>query len=361
MKGSMKNQYIIFFICLFILPLSSCRQTETNGPLKFKGYEGNPVQVPGMPGSWDDLYVITAFVLEDKDTIYLFYTAYSKTGSRALGLATSNDGYHFTKYKGNPILKGDGKGYDAFGVAQAQVLKADTGWVLYFNGREIAGFNSGPSIGRATSKSLTGPWKRSVNAVLTSGRKGEWDADFIYLGTVLALNDSSYIMYYTGGTDINTEKNFFIGMATSEDGIKWKKYNDPATPNHPFTDSDPVMKTGNTGDWDENIVLICDVLQQSGGFRMYYACGAFGYADSQDGIHWKKYHKNPVYTVEDDPYFYKARMIKETGIQGAKFLFLDSLCFMYYDYGHCVNSAIAMAIAQNKLAVDSWTVGRIKN
>jgi hypothetical protein len=346
MQHATCNMKRIFY--LLALVLLSCSPDHSPGPLKFKGYEGNPVIMPGKPGSWDDLYVITAYVLEDKDTIYLFYTAYNKTGSRALGLATSTDGYQFTKYKGNPILRGDGVGYDAFGVAQAQVLKADPGWVLYFNGREIAGFSSGPSIGRATSKSLTGPWKRSDNAVLTSGRKGEWDADFIYLGPVRALNDTTYIMYYTGGPDINTEKNFFIGMATSKDGIKWNKHNDHATLNHPFADSDPVMVTGKPGEWDENIVLICDLLQQPGGSRMYYACGAFGYADSEDGIHWKKYHKNPVYTVEDDPYFYKARMIKETGIQGAKFLFRDSLCFMYYDYGHCVNSAISMAIAEIK-------------
>ena len=86
--------------------------------------------------------MINAFVLEDHDTIYLFYTAYNQSGSRALGLATSLDGFHFTKFKGNPILTGDKKGYDAFGVAQAQVLKEDSLWVLYFNGREIAGFSS---------------------------------------------------------------------------------------------------------------------------------------------------------------------------------------------------------------------------
>jgi len=342
----MKKYYYLFAISLLVLHLTGCNEEDAHSNFKFKGYKNNPVILPGEPGTWDDLYVINAFVLEDNDTIYLFYTAYSKTGSRALGLATSTDGYHFTKYKGNPILKGDGKGYDAFGVAQAQVLKADTGWVLYFNGREIAGFNSGPSIGRATSKSLTGPWKRSENAVLTSGRKGEWDADFIYLGPVLALNDSNYIMYYTGSPDINTEKNFFIGMATSKDGIKWKKHNDPATLNHPFADSDPVMMTGNPGEWDANIVLICDILRRPGGFRMYYACGAFGYADSDDGIHWKKYRKNPVYKVEDDPYFYKERMIKDSGIQGAKLLFRDSLYFMYYDYGHCVKNAISMAVAR---------------
>jgi predicted GH43/DUF377 family glycosyl hydrolase len=341
----MRNQYIIFFICLFALLVTGCRQTESQGPLKFNGYQNNPVIVPGEPGSWDDLYVITAFVLEEKDTIYLFYTAYSKTGSRALGLATSTDGYHFIKYKGNPILEGDKTGYDAFGVAQAQVLKSDSGWVLYFNGREIAGFSSGPSIGRATAQALTGPWKKSNNPVLTSGRRGEWDSGFIYLGSVLKMDDGSYVMYYSGGPDVLTETKFYIGLATSKDGITWTKYNNPVTTQHPFAESDPVMMTGKPGDWDSELVLSCVVLKYPGGFGMYYSCGAFGYATSSDGIHWKRYRKNPVYTLDDDPYSYKMA-VKDATIQGAKFLFKDSLCLMYYDYGHGLNSAISMAIAR---------------
>ena len=290
----MKKQSIFYFLSLPQLLLLACQQDNPSAPLKFGGYENNPVLMPGEPGSWDDLYVINAFVLEYEDIIYLFYTAYNQSGSRALGLSTSTDGYHFTRFEGNPILKGDGAGYDAFGVAQAQVLKADSGWVPYFNGREIAGFSSGPSIGRATAPALTGPWTKSEEPILKAGRRGEWDSDFIYLGPVLMLDDSNFVMYYSGGPDIYTEKNFFIGMANSKDGIKWKKYNDPATTQHPFADSDPVMMTGNPGEWDANIVLSCALLKYPWGFGMYYSCGAIGYATSGDGIHWKKYQGNPI-------------------------------------------------------------------
>ena len=129
----MKYQHLYLLVLLLALLAAACRQESFPPPLEFKGYGGNPVIVPGPPGTWHDLYVIMAFVLEYDDTIYLYYTAYSKTGSRALGLATSTDGFHFAKYAGNPVLTGDGKGYDAFGVAQAQVLKADTGMVIYLH------------------------------------------------------------------------------------------------------------------------------------------------------------------------------------------------------------------------------------
>jgi hypothetical protein len=343
----MNKKHIVWLVLLLLLLSPSCRQDSLPPPPDFRGYEGNPVIVPGPPGTWDDLYVIMAFVLEYNDTIYLYYTAYDKPGHRALGLATSVDGFHFTKYQGNPVLTGDGMGYDAFGVAQAQILKSDIGWVMYFNGREIAGFSSGPAIGRATAPTLKGPWKKSEIPVLTTGIRGEWDSDFIYLGPVRKKEDGTYIMYYTSGEHLFPEGEFYIGMAASEDGINWKKYNDPATTDHPFASSDPVLKTSNPGEWDADIVLICDLDRQPDGYRLYYSCDSFGYATSEDGIHWKKYSRNPFYIHEDDPYCLKTGW-DELTLQGVKLLLLDSMCLMYYDYGHCENSAISMAVSDGK-------------
>jgi predicted GH43/DUF377 family glycosyl hydrolase len=356
-KEIMKKLIFNLILSLFILVLSGCKQNNFPAPLKFKGYENNPVLVPGEPGSWDDLNVFCCCILEYDDTIYLYYTAHSKTGNRSLGLATSTDGYYFTKFKGNPILTGDKKGYDAFGVGQAGILKEDSLWVLYFNGREIAGYASGPSFGRATAKLLQGPWTKSEEPVLTTGRRGEWDSDFIS-NPVLVMDNGSYRMYYSGGEDLVSYTNVYIGMATSEDGITWRKFNNPVTRQHPFVDSDPVMLTGKPGEWDYDIVLTGPVLPINSGFEMYYygsvspkteddnwEAGSIGYATSEDGIHWERYKKNPVYSVEDDPYYFKMSK-KEAIIHNPKILVKDSLCILYYDYGAGVNSAISMAIAE---------------
>ena len=341
---------------IFLAP--GCRQSHSPVPLEFKGYENNPVLVQGEPGSWDDLDVYNSCVVVENDTIYLFYNAISKAGNRAIGFATSTDGFHFTRFKGNPILTGDQSGYCAFGVAQAHVLKEDSLWVMYFNSRELAGYNAGPYFGRATARSLKGPWIKGKEPILTSGKRGEWDCDFINQPSVLKLDTDRYVMYYGGGDDLPSFKNFYIGLATSTDGINWKKYNDPSTARHPFAESDPVMMTGRTGDWDADVVLCPMVISLQDGFEMYYyggvtkavklEIGSLGYANSNDGIHWKKYKNNPVYTVEDDPY-YAIMAKKEAIIQSPCFLVKDSIIIMYYNYGAGVNSAIGMAVAEIKL------------
>jgi len=348
-----------FYFSLFLLLLSGCHYKKEVSPLNFRGYEGNPILTPGEPGSWDDLYVSLCWILEYQDTIYLFYTGSHSTGGSSLGLATSSDGYHFTKYTGNPILTGDHKGYDAFGAGQGGILKEDSLWVLYFNGREIAGYGSGPSFGRATSKLLRGPWTKSEGPVLKTGRRGEWDSDFLST-PVLVKENGSYRMYYTSGENLISFTKIYIGMSTSEDGINWKKYNNPSTQQHPFVDSDPVMFTGKQGEWDQDVIMAGPVLPINSGFEMYYygsvihniikdswEAGSIGYATSKDGIYWEKYEKNPVYTVEDDPYYFKM-LKKEAIIHDPRILVKDSLYMLYYDYGAGANSAIGMAVANVK-------------
>jgi hypothetical protein len=78
---------------------------------------------------------------------------------------------------------------------------------------------------------------------------------------------------------------------------------------------------------------------------MYYN-GSSLYAYSQDCIHWEKYRGKPAYSLLNDPWYQKSNNKSEFAIQGAKFVFRDSLVLMYYDYGHCGNSAISVAVAE---------------
>jgi hypothetical protein len=60
-------------LCLPFLVFAGCKQDSSPPPLKFKGYEGNPVLTPGEPGSWDDLMVGLPNVIIENNIFYLFY------------------------------------------------------------------------------------------------------------------------------------------------------------------------------------------------------------------------------------------------------------------------------------------------
>jgi len=341
---------------LLILTYSGCRQNTTITPPEFTGYKNNPVLSPGDSGSWDELSVSVPQIICHDNVFYLFYMGYGASCRMAVGLATSNDGVSFRKFEGNPVLSSDDNGFDAFTAGPGRVLIDDSVWVMYYNGQELAGFSPGRSVGRATALIPTGPWERRETPVLYSGSKGEWDAGFIIPCSVLKLDDGIYRLYYLGGTEFTTWKDFYIGMATSSDGINWKKYNDPSTTQHPFTESDPVLLNGDEGAWDEAYIWIADVTNSQEGFRMYYTGAgsktydhelAIGYAESKDGIHWIKYSRNPVYRVKDDPCYKKP--VSGITVENPSVLFLDTIALLYYDYGSSINEKSRIGFAKARV------------
>lgn len=344
------------FVGLMPFLIIGCNQDETPRPLKFQAYDGNPVLSHGAAGEWDDLYVALPYVVIDESIYYLFFMGVQRNNIAAVELAISTDGYCFMKFEGNPLLAPDGTGYDAFGVGAPVVIRQNSLWVMYFNAIETASFGPGKYIGRATATSLTGPWTKDNKPVLTAGRMGEWDDDYLFPGSIIQSDDGVYRMYYSGGADFAGNQHLYLGMAMSTDGINWKKYNNPATTQRPFADSDPVLKTGRPGEWDDQLIWTCHVFSSSIGYEMYYGgfkttqnihVGAMGYAFSRDGIVWERYAGNPVYTIDYDRH---ADNLVEITFEGPSLLFLDTLCLMYYDYGIIgeIRSHIGVATARLK-------------
>lgn len=336
----MKTLIFNLILSLLILILAGCIEDHSSAPLKFKAYEYNPILNPGEPGSWDELSPSVPNIVWSDSVFYLFYMGWNTYGRIAIGLASSEDGFHFTKFVGNPIISPGDKGFDAFAVAAPIVMKDDSLWTMYYNALETADYAPGPVIAMASAPQPTGPWTKKETAVLTSGSKGEWDAGFVISSSVIKLEHDSYLMYYSGGKDFFELKDFNIGMATSKDGEHWKKYNDPATKHHPYAESDPVFMAGKAGDWDGSYVWMANVARFLQGYSMYYTgvkvnnnkvYGAIGYALSKDGIRWERYAANPVYSVEDDPCI--KSLNDEVIIENPSFLTMDTLCFMFYSYG----------------------------
>lgn len=351
----MTKQFTFLMISFIFMLLVGCHKMDSRQPLIFTAYQDNPVLSPGETGSWDELFLWTPQIVRDENKFYLFYLGGNVSGRMAVGFATSDDGFHYTKFAGNPVLSPDNSGFDAFTVGPGMVVKDDSLWRMYFNAQELVNFAPGRHIGRASSKSLGGPWTKDEQPVLASGEAGEWDAGFIIPSSVLKLDKGTFIMFYSGGLDIALFDDFFVGMATSKDGKSWKKYNNPETTGHPFADSDPVLTSGKSGEWDGAFVWMANVTKTNEGFSMYYSASAehnrkeirnIGFASSVDGIHWKKYRNNPVYLSENDPFIHSRGNIGY--MENPSLLYLDTLCLMFYECGHQQLDKSFLAVATAK-------------
>jgi PKD repeat protein/predicted GH43/DUF377 family glycosyl hydrolase len=301
-------------------------------PLPFVPFSGNPVLDAGPPGAWDGKGTLAFPEIVQVDGLnYLFYTGIDWTDLRhAIGYATSTNGLDFTRAISNPILTGDGSGFDSYGVWMPRVLLENGTWVLYYGGVSYySPQENGYQVGRATAPGPDGPWTRSQDPVLTTGSYTEWDRASVCPNRIIATADG-YVMYYNGGLPNDTA--IQIGMATSPDGITWTKYNDPSTPNPPYVESDPVLPLGAYGEWDAATVVGGYARQTASGWEMLYtgvdsswASISLGYAASADGIHWHKYAGNPVLEPRDDP-------VATYRVAFPATVLSDTTYLVYYDY-----------------------------
>ena len=272
----------------------------------------NPAVVTGNENTWDAHTVFLPEVIDEGSKYYMYYTASKNvlTTPLSIGLASSLDGKNWTKYGNRPILQGDGKGYNANSIGDTRILKDGTYWIMYFNAREYPGPGPGPFVGRATAKTPEGPWAMDEEPVLTIGNDSSWDAGFVSPSDILKVN-GKYYLYYSGGTAYIPAYGFHhvhqLGLAISEDGIHFEKYDDPNTTVALYSDSDPVIHVGEAGSYDSGMAWEASVLRTTFGFEMFYTADPdvwtgerICYATSPDGINWIKDPKNPIYAEVSD-------------------------------------------------------------
>ena len=245
-----------------------------------------------------------------------------------LGLATSSDGYTYTKDP-NPILWGDSSGFDAFSVYAGALYYDNVNWYLYYGGIASPPLIPGRIVSRAIATSPHGPWVRTNDTLLTGGSAGEWD-DKALAPLQILPTDNGLVMSYIGSDDwFPNTFTVQLGMATSTDGgTTWQKYNDPTTTTPPYAESDPVLKAGP----EELSIWGAGCIRHNNLWEMFYAGQTnpyivpICYATSPGGIHWTKYSGNPIFTHLNDPV--------SVGVLELPFVvFVDSMYFLLYDYG----------------------------
>lgn len=269
----------------------------------WKHVTSQPVLSYGPAGRWDHGAVLWPAVVKDGDTLRMWYAGSDEIlglGTTQIGYAWSLNGILWQRHARNPVFSAELFWEGGIVVCPA-VIKDGKTFKMWYGAAGVP-----PRvIGYATSVDGIN-WNRHADPVLQLGLARDWDSSLMGPGTVRKENDV-YKMWYWGGKESWPISVIQIGLAISHDGINWVKYDDVSTTAASFSSSDPVLKVGNPGEWDQLRVWSPAVLATDTGYEMWYAGRAgyttppqlVGYATSPDGVAWMKSHDNPV--ISDRP------------------------------------------------------------
>ncbi|MEM1997522.1 MAG: hypothetical protein QW113_03760 [Candidatus Bathyarchaeia archaeon] len=128
-------------------------------------------------------------------------------------------------------------------------------------------------------------WTKYEGNPVMKPTEGMWDEGGFECGSLLKI-DGEYWLYYSG---FGADGRIRVGLAFSEDLKSWTKY-----------EGNPILDVGLPKSWESNGVAFPAVVKGASDYRMIY-CGygfnsmQFGLATSADGINWSKYPFNPVF------------------------------------------------------------------
>jgi len=164
-----------------------------------------PVLSPGGPGEWDALYIESPSVLYDGSRYLMWYSGVDTNYKVRIGVASSADGLHWTKYAGNPVIDaGPLRAWDGFSVATPAVILRDGRFEMWYCGVSYHDFLDNGKIdtvkvGYAYSEDGF-VWKKDAsNPVLStydppyklSEERGPWAPDLLYRAA-----ENAFYMYY---------------------------------------------------------------------------------------------------------------------------------------------------------------------
>jgi predicted GH43/DUF377 family glycosyl hydrolase len=222
---------------------------QSSDRINWEKYPHNPLITPG-PEDYDNSSFFAPMVIRDGDHYKMWYTAVNQSYVWSIALATSPDGYDWTKHPGNPVLIPGTEWYDRERVSGPSILLEDGMFKMWFTCQNRPQIGYG--IGYATS--IDGiDWVKHPDPVLLAEGDGP-DNGSVRSPSVVKGKDG-YEMWYRG---IGKGGHWTVCYATSKDGINWERYAE-----------NPVL-TGKPGGWD-NRIWFPRVLLEEDRYSMWYA------------------------------------------------------------------------------------------
>lgn len=316
----------------------------------------NPVFNPGPPGSWEEKSVDCFSIGYYSGRYMMWYVGTPESLNCQIGVATSPDGLHWTKYPDNPVIRLGPKGsWDESILICQSVLydQEEKVFKMWYIGGTPEGIFS---IGLATSPDGFHWTKYPGNPVLRVTEP--WEGTVMEAFTVLKTREGYKIWY--GGNDLSRDK-AAIGYATSPDGINWVK--------HP---SNPIFVPDSPNRWDGYSVSDPDVIYHEGLYHMWYkgwrkkgGNAWIGYATSFDGINWQRDPENPVLLTSslpggwDNYEVYRPRVIIGEFIEPGPYFTIDRMWYSGRNYS--LQARIGLAYQLRRSAQERRIRPRFQN
>jgi len=286
--------------------------------------------------NWESAFIDPGAVIFHDGQFHMFYNGISGWPAHVMvGYATSPDGENWTRMTDEPVFTGEGIDYTGVSVFVTSVVVADDGtWMLYFYTIDTGNFSGPGKIGRATATSPFGPFVADPAPVLLPGPEGSWD-DHAVLHPTVIKTETGYSMYYDGNRGDSAEQHDRqIGLALSEDGATWTKYDVPTTTATIVAESDPILKPGGFGTWDNDRVMDANVMQTPDGLVMIYESSHFlpdrqrwdyrlGVALSDDGINWTRPEDNQFLSTFMDTGWSNIYLVTAVYHENRTYLYFD--------------------------------------
>jgi predicted GH43/DUF377 family glycosyl hydrolase len=280
--------------------------TEQNHESGFMLYNETPVFATSGR-NWDRL-IVSAPVFFYNGNFYMLYSGIPDVRtSAAIGQAASHDGVSWQQVNSDPVFTADLAPGSPFSVIASSLVIGDesgrvSNWYMYYSTIDSNAQISTGSIGHAIAIDPVANWISVDEYALHPGENGAWDELAVGDASVIKTRDG-YVMYYLG---TNRNRRTLVGMATSDDGYVWTKYDNPETTDDAYVMSDPVF-FGRSPNWSETQINAVEVIQlRQDEWAMIYAARdtnnrnqGVGYALSPDGIHWEQSAENPIIVPAD--------------------------------------------------------------